>query len=152
MAALDAKKPGGPPLNSRVRQGKGKAMPSEADEIIRIKVLDHVVEDPKSGRHTVWLAQYEHAEPDRAGRYRAGLPLLRSGSMRRPSVAGPFRSPGSGLRSAGWNCRVGGGAIFRPASVRRQNRTCSFPASGFHQIRPELIRLIPPWCPCTKKG
>lgn len=28
------------------------------------KVLDHVVEDPKCGRHTVWFAQYEDSEPN----------------------------------------------------------------------------------------
>ncbi len=28
------------------------------------KVLGHVVEDPKCGRHTVWLAQYEYAAPN----------------------------------------------------------------------------------------
>lgn len=26
------------------------------------KVLDYVAEDPKCGRHTVWLARYEHSE------------------------------------------------------------------------------------------
>ena len=31
------------------------------------------------------------------------------------------------------HCRVGGGAPAGLTSVRRSNRTCSFPASGFHK-------------------
>jgi hypothetical protein len=50
-------------------------------------------------------------------------------------------------------CRVGGGASWRLASVRRSNPACSFPALGFHQSAPSAaLPTEHPWIPMVGAG